>query len=40
MLGSTIQRELATFIMHEMADPRVPAIVSVTRVEVSRDLET
>src|SRR4051812_47774451 len=39
MLGSTIQRELATFIQRELNDPRLPAIVSITRVKVSEDLE-
>src|SRR5215213_3848941 len=39
MLGSTIQRELAEFIQREMQDPRIPTIVSITRVKVSNDLE-
>lgn len=39
MLGSTIQRELADFIMRELSDPRLPTIVSITRVKVTDDLE-
>ena len=39
MLGSTIQRELAEFIMRELNDPRLPTIVSITRVRVTDDLE-
>jgi ribosome-binding factor A len=39
MLGSTIQRELATMIMRELNDPRLPTIVSITRVKVTDDLE-
>lgn len=39
MLGSTIQRELALFIMRELNDPRLPTIVSITRVQVTEDLE-
>ena len=39
MLGSTIQRELAEFIMRELNDPRLPTIVSSTRVRVTDDLE-
>ena len=39
MIGSTIQRELAEFIMRELNDPRLPTIVSITRVKVSDDLE-
>jgi ribosome-binding factor A len=39
MLGSTIQRELAEFVMRELNDPRLPMIVSITRVKVSEDLD-
>ena len=39
MLGSTIQRELALFIMRQLNDPRLPTIVSITRVQVTEDLE-
>ena len=39
MIGSTIQRELAEFIMRELNDPRLPTIVSITRVKVTDDLE-
>jgi ribosome-binding factor A len=39
MLGSTIQRELAEYIMRELNDPRLPTIVSITRVKVTEDLE-
>ena len=39
MLGSTIQREIAEMIMRDLDDPRLPTIVSVTRVKVSQDLE-
>jgi ribosome-binding factor A len=39
MLGSTIQREIAALIQHELDDPRLEGmIVSVTRVKVSQDL--
>ena len=38
MLASTIQKELATMIMRELNDPRLPSIVSITRVKVSDDL--
>src|SRR4051812_41361879 len=38
MLASTIQKELAGVIMRELADPRLPTIVSITRVKVSSDL--
>ncbi|HEX8914743.1 MAG TPA: 30S ribosome-binding factor RbfA [Humisphaera sp.] len=39
MLGSTIQRELAEYIMRELNDPRLPTIISITRVKVTEDLE-
>ncbi len=39
MLGSTIQRELAEMIMRDLQDPRLPTIVSITRVKVTDDLE-
>ena len=38
MLGSTIQKELATMMMRDLNDPRLPSIVSITRVKVSADL--
>jgi ribosome-binding factor A len=38
MLASTIQKELATMIMRELNDPRLPSIVSITRVKVTEDL--
>jgi ribosome-binding factor A len=38
MLASTIQRELADMIMRELNDPRLPQIVSITRVKLSGDL--
>ena len=38
MLASTIQKELAEMIMRELSDPRLPTIVSITRVKVSNDL--
>jgi len=40
MLGSTIQREIATMILRDLNDPRLPAALlpSVTRVKVSSDL--
>src|SRR6059058_6095310 len=40
MLGSTIQREIATMILRDLNDPRLPATLmpSVTRVKVSADL--
>ncbi len=39
MLGSTIQRELAEYIQRELTDPRLPIIVSITRVKVTDELE-
>ena len=38
MLASTIQKELATMMMRDLNDPRLPSIVSITRVRVSADL--
>jgi ribosome-binding factor A len=38
MLGSTIQRELASIIMRELNDPRLTGLPSITRVKVSSDL--
>src|SRR5215212_7281387 len=38
MLGSTIQKELATIIMRELNDPRLVGMPSITRVKVSPDL--
>ena len=38
MLASTIQKELAEMIMRELNDPRLPAIVSITRVKLTNDL--
>ena len=38
MIASTIQKELAQTIMRELNDPRLPSIVSITRVKVSADL--
>jgi ribosome-binding factor A len=38
MLGSTIQRELATIIMRELSDPRLTGLPTITRVKVSPDL--
>src|SRR5687768_18592120 len=38
MLGSTIQRELASIIMRELNDPRLTGMPSITRVKVSADL--
>jgi len=39
MLGSTIQRELAAIIQHELDDPRLEGMfTSITRVKVSSDL--
>ncbi len=38
MLASTIQRELAEMIMRELSDPRLPTIVSITRVKITNDL--
>jgi ribosome-binding factor A len=39
MLGSTIQRELAAMIQRDLNDPRIPTIVSITKVRVTNDLE-
>jgi len=38
MLASTIQRELAEMIMRDLNDPRLPTIVSITRVKLTNDL--
>jgi ribosome-binding factor A len=38
MLASTIQKELAQMMMRDLNDPRLPSIVSITRVKVSADL--
>jgi ribosome-binding factor A len=38
MLASTIQKELAQMILRELNDPRIPSIVSITRVRVTDDL--
>ncbi len=38
MLGSTIQRELAEYLMREASDPRLDAMISITRVRVAEDL--
>jgi len=37
-LGSTIQRELALIILHELNDPRLTGLPSITRVKISPDL--
>lgn len=38
MLGSTIQRELAEFLMREASDPRLEGLlISITRIRVSDD---
>jgi ribosome-binding factor A len=37
-LGSTIRDELAEIILHELDDPRLQGLPSITRVEVSEDL--
>jgi ribosome-binding factor A len=39
-LASVIQQEVAVMIQHELGDPRIPAITSVTRVKVADDLST
>ena len=38
MLASNIQKELAEMIMRELHDPRLPTIVSITRVKITNDL--
>jgi ribosome-binding factor A len=38
MLGSTIQREIATMILRDLQDPRLIGFPTVTRVKVSDDL--
>jgi ribosome-binding factor A len=38
MLASTIQKELATMMLRDLNDPRLPTVVSITRVKVSADL--
>jgi ribosome-binding factor A len=37
-VGDEIQRIVADIIQHEIKDPRLPALVSVTEVRMSRDL--
>lgn len=37
-VGSTIRQELALIILHELNDPRVKGMPSITRVKVSEDL--
>ncbi|HMO25427.1 MAG TPA: 30S ribosome-binding factor RbfA [Tepidisphaeraceae bacterium] len=37
-LGSTIRDELAAIILHELDDPRLQGMPSITRVEVAEDL--
>src|SRR5256885_6235782 len=37
-VASTIQQELAQIIMHELNDPRLTGLPSITRVKVSPDL--
>jgi len=37
-VASTIQQELAQIIMHELNDPRITGMPSITRVKVSPDL--
>jgi ribosome-binding factor A len=39
-VGEEIKRELAVLIRDELKDPRVKGLVSVTHVEVSRDIRT
>jgi len=39
MLGSTIRKELMQMIMRELNDPRLTGMPSITRVNVSNDLE-
>lgn len=38
MLGSTIQKELASMILRDLQDPRLAGLPSITRVKVSPDL--
>src|ERR1700712_3632666 len=38
MIGSTLQKELMTLIMRDLADPRLGGLPSITRVEVNADL--
>ena len=37
-VASTIQQELAMIIMHELSDPRLTGMPSITRVKLSDDL--
>jgi len=39
-VASTLQSELAQIIMHELSDPRLTRMVSITRVHVADDLST
>jgi ribosome-binding factor A len=39
-LGSMIRHELAEVILHELDDPRLTGMPSITRVKVSEDLST
>jgi ribosome-binding factor A len=37
-VASTIQKELAAIILHEISDPRLTGLPSITRVKLSEDL--
>ena len=39
-IAEEIKKELSDIIRHDMNDPRVKGLVSVTHVEVSRDIST
>lgn len=39
-VADQIQRELSDLIKHELKDPRVPAMVTIADVEVSKDLSS
>lgn len=39
-VADQIQRELSDLIKHELKDPRVPAMVTIAGVEVSKDLSS
>ena len=39
-VGAEIKRELGTIILHELVDPRLEGLPSITRVKVAEDLST
>lgn len=39
-VASTLQFELAKIIMHELSDPRLTRMISITRVHIAEDIST